>query len=110
MRMTFPPDYDPERVGGLFQPNIQATVAAGWWQPLYRAEGSRQYVAQLETVNSVMRRFFDQPAVIQRRRNLEDAISSVVIPGIDFDALADNVYRHHRAEGLTFTSRTEPTG
>ena len=64
----------------------------------------------LETVNSIMRALAPHPDRIKRLRILEDCMSSVVVPGINFDALADEAFRHHRANGLTFTNSTEAIG
>ena len=64
----------------------------------------------LETVNSIMRRLAPQPDRIARLRILEDGMSSVVLPGIDFDALANGAYQQHRENGLTFTRTTEAIG
>ncbi len=64
----------------------------------------------LETVNSLMRRFARQPSVVQRLRIIEDGMSSVVLPGADFDAMAEEAYDRHRAAGLTFTNTTEAIG
>ena len=64
----------------------------------------------LETVNSLMRALAPHPERIARLRILEDGMSSVVLPGIDFDALANEAFRHHRENGLTFTRTTEAIG
>lgn len=64
----------------------------------------------LETVNSIMRVWARRPARIKRLRILEDGMSSVVVPGIDFDAMADAAFQRHRNNGLTFTQTTEPIG
>ena len=64
----------------------------------------------LETVNSIMRAWERSPARIERLRILEDGMSSVVVPGIDFDAIANAAYKRHRDNGLTFTCTTEAIG
>lgn len=64
----------------------------------------------LETLNSIMRVLAPYPDRIERLRILEDGMSSVVVPGIDFDALADEAFRRHRANGLTFTLTTDEIG
>ena len=64
----------------------------------------------LETVNSIMRALAGRPERIQRLRILEDGMSSVAVPGIDFDAMADAVFQQHRDNGLTFTRTTEAIG
>lgn len=64
----------------------------------------------LETVNSIMRAWAPWPARIKRLRILEDGMSSVVVPDIDFDAMADAAYQRHRDNGLRFTRSTEQIG
>ena len=64
----------------------------------------------LETVNSIMRAWAPRPAQIKRLRILEDGMSSVVVPDIDFDALADAAYQRHRDDGLAFKRTTEAIG
>ena len=64
----------------------------------------------LETVNSIMRALAPRPEKIKRLRVLEDGMSSVVVPGIDFDGLADAVFQRHRDNGLTFARTTDPIG
>lgn len=64
----------------------------------------------LETVNSVMRALAPRPEGIRRLRILEDGMSSVAVPGIDFDALANEEYQRLRKKGLTFSRTTEAIG
>ncbi len=64
----------------------------------------------LETVNSIMRALAGRPERIQGLRVLEDGMSSVVVPGIDFDAMADAVFQQHRDNGLTFTRTSQAIG
>ncbi len=64
----------------------------------------------LETVNSIMRALAPHPDRIAGLRILEDGMSSVVVPDIDFDALADEAFKHHRENGLTLTRTTEAIG
>ncbi|MCY3978091.1 MAG: cysteine hydrolase family protein [Chloroflexi bacterium] len=64
----------------------------------------------LETVNSIMGAWAPRPERIKRLRILEDGMSSVVLPGIDFEAMADAAYQLHRDQGLTFTRTTEAIG
>ena len=64
----------------------------------------------LETMNSIMRAWAPRPAQIKRLRILEDGMSSVVVPGINFDAMTDAAYQRHRSNGLTFTRTTEAIG
>lgn len=64
----------------------------------------------LETVNSIMRAWKPHPGLIARLRVLEDGMSSVVVPGLDFDALADAQYQRHQENGLTFAVTNEAIG
>ena len=64
----------------------------------------------LETVNSIMRAWAPRPELIAGLRILADGMSSVVVPGIDFDAMADAAFQRHRENGLTFTHTTEAIG
>lgn len=51
-----------------------------------------------------------RPERIAGLRILEDGMSSVDFPGIDFDAMADAAYQRHRHYGLTFTWTNEAIG
>ena len=64
----------------------------------------------LETVNSIMSAWAPRPERIRRLRIFEDGMSSVVVPGINFDAMADAAFQRHRDNGLTFTRTTEAIG
>lgn len=64
----------------------------------------------LETVNTIMRELAPRPERIQGLRVLEDGMSSVVVTGIDFDAMADAIFQRHRDAGLTFTKTSEEIG
>ena len=64
----------------------------------------------LETVNTIMRAFAPRPERIARLRILEDGMSSVQVPGLDFDSLADAAFQQHRDNGLTFTDTSEAIG
>jgi nicotinamidase-related amidase len=61
----------------------------------------------LETVNSIMRYFADQPKTIQKFRILMDCTSSVVHPEIDFDTLANAAFAEFAAQGLKLVSSTD---
>jgi len=64
----------------------------------------------LETVNSMMRHFRGQPHVISRLRILEDAMSSVLVPGIDFEAMTNAVLEEHKTRGLSLVTTGEGIG
>ncbi len=54
----------------------------------------------LESVTTMMRYFEDRPEVIQKIHLIEDATSSVISPGIDFEALAVEAYDQYSEQGL----------
>ncbi|MCA9915451.1 MAG: cysteine hydrolase family protein [Anaerolineae bacterium] len=62
----------------------------------------------LESVTSMMRYFEDRPEVIQKIHLIEDATSSVVSPGIDFEALAVEAYDQFAEHGLQRTKTSQP--
>ena len=64
----------------------------------------------LETVNSIVRYDHGRNALVGRLRVLEDAMSSVVVPGIDFEAMANKVFDRHRMAGLKFVSTGQAIG
>jgi nicotinamidase-related amidase len=74
---------------------------------------SRIYVAGeakshcvLEACGSMVRHFAGQPDVIERIHFLEDCTSSVVAPGIDFEAIAQKGLSEFRKKGMQFTKST----
>ncbi|MDE2637725.1 MAG: cysteine hydrolase family protein [Chloroflexota bacterium] len=81
----------------------------GEYDLIYLAGQAKSHCV-LETVNSIMRAWAPRPERIKRLRILEDGMSSVVLPGIDFEAMADAAYQLHRDQGLTFTRTTEAIG
>jgi nicotinamidase-related amidase len=60
----------------------------------------------LETVASMMRYY--PPDTIQKIRVLEDAMSSVAHPEIDFDAIANEAFDRFRQNGLMMSKTTDP--
>jgi len=60
----------------------------------------------LESVNSMMSYFSKD--IIARIRLLDDAMSSVAHPTIDFEALAEQAFARHSAQGLTRCTTTDP--
>ena len=95
-----------QRQGGLNRALLRELDA---YDLVYLAGQAKSHCV-LETVNSIMRALAPRPERIQRLRVLEDAMSSVVVPGIDFDAMADAVFQQHRGKGLTFTTTSEAIG
>ena len=62
----------------------------------------------LETVTSIMRYFADRPPVIDKFRILQDCMSSVAHPTIDFDALATRTFNRFAMQGLQLIQSSEP--
>ena len=83
--------------------------ALGEYDLVYIAGQAKSHCV-LETVNSIMRAWAPRPERIKRLRILEDGMSSVVVPGINFDTMADAAFQRHRDRGLTFTRTTEAIG
>ncbi len=62
----------------------------------------------LETVTSIMHYYGDQPAVIDKFRILQDCMSSVAHPTIDFDALANQAFASYARKGLQMVMSSDP--
>ncbi|MBK8025686.1 MAG: hypothetical protein IPK19_30910 [Chloroflexi bacterium] len=62
----------------------------------------------LETVTSIVRYFADQPAVLQKLRILEDCMSPVAHPTIDFADIARKKFRRYAEQGLKIVNSTMP--
>ncbi len=62
----------------------------------------------LETVTSIMRYFDGQPDVIGKFRILQDCMSSVAHPTIDFDALARQAFAEYERRGLKLVTSSDP--
>lgn len=62
----------------------------------------------LESVTSIMRYFADQPAVISKIRILEDCMSSVAHPTIDFAEIARKTFHRYAEKGLKIVNSTMP--
>lgn len=65
----------------------------------------------LETITSIVNYFLaNAPDVLKRIRVLQDCMSSVVHPDIDFDAIANDVLRDYTRQGLRLVRSTDPIG
>lgn len=64
----------------------------------------------LETMRQTLNYFRNQPEVIRKLRFLDDCTSSVVAPGIDFDALANEELRKMEKSGIVRVKSTDPIG
>ena len=62
----------------------------------------------LEACASMMRHFSNRPEIIERIHFLGDCTSSVVVPGIDFEAIANREIDGWRARGMRFVSAADP--
>jgi nicotinamidase/pyrazinamidase len=62
----------------------------------------------LETVTSIVRYFEDEPGLLRKLRILEDCMSPVAHPVIDFDAMAKQAFRRHAEKGLQIVDSTMP--
>lgn len=79
------------------------------------AQHARVYVAGeakshcvLETMLSITRYFASQPDVLRRIKFLGDCTSSVVAPGIDFDAIANAAIAKMQKQGVQVVLSTDP--
>lgn len=64
----------------------------------------------LETKRQTLAYFQNQPEIIRKLRFLTDCTSSVVAPGIDFDALANAEEAKMVKQGVTLVKSTDPIG
>ena len=62
----------------------------------------------LETVTSIMRYFDGQPDVIGKFRILQDCMSSVAHPTINFEALARQAFAEYARKGLKLVNSSDP--
>lgn len=61
----------------------------------------------LESVSSMMRYYNEQPETIKKIHILQDAMSSVASPDIDFDQLADDTFQQFAELGLKLINTTD---
>jgi nicotinamidase/pyrazinamidase len=62
----------------------------------------------LESVTSIVKRYGDQPEVMAKVHLLEDCMSSVEHPEIDFEALAVDVFNQFSQRGLKLLKSSDP--
>lgn len=99
----------------IFEPEVKATDSddaalntafldelAGY-DRIYVAGQAKSHCV-LESVASMMRYFDGRPDVIEKIHILKDAMSSVVNPEIDFDAIAENAFTQFAEHGLNLTT------
>lgn len=61
----------------------------------------------LEACSSMVRHFAARPEIVERIHFLGDCTSSVVVPGVDFDAMAERELAAFRAKGMRFVSAAD---
>lgn len=64
----------------------------------------------LETVNSIMNYFGEDSALVSKLRLMEDAMSSVAHPEIDFDKMANEAFSEHASNGLKLVKTQDDLG
>ena len=98
----FEPEVKPDELehGGI---NTQLLEQIAGYDTIY-VTGQAKSHCVLESVTSMMRYFADRPEVIDKIHVIQDAMSSVVSPDVDFDSLADNAYAEFVKRGLHMTS------
>lgn len=96
-------DSDPN--GGL---NTALLDELAGYEQIYVAGQAKSHCV-LESVTSMMRYFDGKPEIISKIHVLEDAMSSVVSPGIDFEAMAQETLSKFAKNGLNITATTKTT-
>ena len=89
--------------GGLNQVLLNELAA---YDKIYVAGQAKSHCV-LESVSSMMRYFADKPEIISKIYILEDAMSSVVSPGIDFEAIAQETFSKFAQNGLNISSTSQ---
>lgn len=97
----------PDHVQGTLNKNLLHELQD--FDLIYIAGEAKSHCV-LETINSIMTYFKDQPEFIGKIRILSDGMSSVKHPEIDFDAMANEAFNQHRDKGLTFVTTQDAIG
>jgi len=87
--------------------NVSFLDMLAGYQRIYIAGEAKSHCV-LETVRSIMHYFKDSPPMIDKIRILQDGMSSVVHPTIDFDGLANKMFTRFAAQGLHLVNSSEP--
>jgi nicotinamidase-related amidase len=95
------PDHPNGRVNTALMDEI------GSYDLIYIAGQAKSHCV-LETVTSMMRYY--PPEIVKKMRILEDAMSSVAHPVIDFEAMSQQAFGVFAQYGLTLTTTNEPIG
>lgn len=95
----------PEEPNGVVNKQFMDKLAT---HDLIYVAGQAKSHCVLETVSSMMRYYPED--VIRKLRVLEDAMSSVAHPEIDFEAMANETLGRFQANGLSLVKTTDPIG
>ncbi len=95
----------PDHPHGSLNTDFLNTIAS--YDRIYIAGQAKSHCV-LETVTSMMRYFDDQPKTIRKLRILQDAMSSVVHPTINFEQIATKAFREYEARGLQIVDTATP--
>lgn len=102
----FEPEVKPNDLDDPLNINLLEELAD--YDRIYVAGQAKSHCV-LESVTSMMRYFEQKPEVISKIHVLEDAMSSVANPEIDFEKIAVNVLTKFAENGLNLTSTTDTT-
>lgn len=105
----------------LFEPEVQVPDEPGgalnrafieWLvgHDLIYVAGQAKSHCVLESMNSLLRQYPDQPQVVGRIRVLMDCTSSVQHPVIDFEAIAEAAFQGFAELGVRLVKSTDPIG
>lgn len=83
-------------MGGL---NTEFLSTVANYDRIYFAGQAKSHCV-LETINSIIRYFDDQPKVLRKLRVLTDAMSSVAHPVINFEQMANQAFKQFEARGI----------
>lgn len=95
----------PNHPLGTLNAEFLNTIAS--YDKIYIAGQAKSHCV-LETVRSMLRYFEDQPKVIRKIRVLQDAMSSVAHPTIDFEAVASKAFKQFEQQGLQSVDTNTP--
>lgn len=86
--------------------NVALLDELGGYDRIYVAGQAKSHCV-LESVGSMMKHYEESPETIQKIHLLEDAMSSVTHPEIDFEAIAQEAFGQFSAHGLQMTTTSE---
>jgi len=98
----FEPEVKPNHTdNGSLNKDLLEELAA--YDRIYIAGQAKSHCV-LESVTSIMRYFDNKPEIIRKFHVLSDAMSSVVSPGVDFEAIANDAFAQFAEHGLKITT------